>query len=86
MIDFEFDKRRLVIGGVAIFIVTVYLIRRFTLQLLSVDYKKNAASNAFPKKVEAPSRGAVSDRHGRLLGSNSPTCGLMRGVHEGSGP
>ena len=52
MNDFELDKRRLVIGGVAIFIVTVYLIRLFTLQLLSDDYKKNADSNDFLKKIE----------------------------------
>lgn len=50
MSDYYLDKRRYVIGGVAIAIVVVYVIRLFTLQLLSDDYKKNADSNAFLKK------------------------------------
>jgi penicillin-binding protein 2 len=83
--DFEFDKRRLVIGGVAIFIVTVYLIRLFTLQLLSDDYKKNADSNAFLKKIEYPSRGAISDRHGRLLVYNQPAYDIMVVMNEEKG-
>ncbi len=72
MKGFEFEKRRLVIGWAATVIVIVYLIRLFTLQLLSDDYKKNADSNAFLKKIEYPSRGAISDRNGRLLVYNQP--------------
>ena len=85
MKDFELDKRRLVIGGVAVFIVTVYLIRLFMLQLLSDDYKKNADSNAFLKKIEYPSRGAISDRHGRLLVYNQPAYDLMVVMNEEKG-
>ena len=85
MKDFELDKRRLVIGGVAIFIVTVYLIRLFTLQLLSDDYKKNADSNAFLKKIEYPSRGAIIDRHGRLLVYNQPAYDIMVVMNEEKG-
>jgi penicillin-binding protein 2 len=83
--DFELDKRRLVIGGVAVFIVTVYLIRLFMLQLLSDDYKKNADSNAFLKKIEYPSRGAISDRHGRLLVYNQPAYDIMVVMNEEKG-
>lgn len=85
MKDFELDKRRLVIGGVAVFIVTVYLIRLFVLQLLSDDYKKNADSNAFLKKIEYPSRGAISDRHGRLLVYNQPAYDIMVVMNEEKG-
>ena len=85
MKDFELDKRRLVIGGVAIFIVTVYLIRLFTLQLLSDDYKKNADSNAFLKKIEYPSSGAIMDRHGRLLVYNQPAYDIMVVMNEEKG-
>ena len=85
MKDFELDKRRLVIGGVAVFIVTVYLIRLFTLQLLSDDYKKNADSNAFLKKIEYPSRGAIMDRHGRLLVYNQPAYDIMVVMNEEKG-
>ena len=45
MTDFNLEKRRYVLGGVAIAIITVYIIRLFTLQLMSDDYKKNADSN-----------------------------------------
>ena len=60
MKDYSLENRRYVIGGIATFIVVVYLVRLFTLQLLSDDYKKNADSNAFLKKVEFPSRADAS--------------------------
>lgn len=56
MKDYNLENRRLVIGGVAVVIVAIYLVRLFTLQLMSDDYKKNADSNAFLKKIEFPSR------------------------------
>ena len=62
MKDYNLENRRFVIGGVATIIVVVYILRLFTLQLMSDDYKKNADSNAFLKKVEFPSRGAITDR------------------------
>lgn len=85
MKDFELEKRQLVIGGVATFIVVVYLIRLFTLQLLSDDYKKNADSNAFLKKIEFPSRGVITDRHGRLLVYNQPAYDIMVVMNEEKG-
>ena len=85
MKDFELEKRQLVIGGVATFIVIVYLIRLFTLQLLSGDYKKNADSNAFLKKIEFPSRGVITDRHGRLLVYNQPAYDIMVVMNEEKG-
>ena len=59
MVDYNLDKRKYVIGGVAIAIVVIYAIRLFTLQIMSEDYKKNADSNAFLKQIEFPSRGAI---------------------------
>ena len=61
MKDFNLENRRYVIGGVGIAIVLIYTLRLFTLQLLSDDYKKNADSNAFLKKIEFPSRGTIYD-------------------------
>ena len=40
MSDFNLEKRRYVISGVAVTIVIVYIIRLFMLQLMSDDYKK----------------------------------------------
>lgn len=39
---------------------------------MSDDYKKNADSNAFLKKVQYPSRGVITDRNGKLLVYNQP--------------
>lgn len=45
--DLNFSQRKFVIGGVVVLVILIYIIRLFTLQLLSDDYKKNADSNAF---------------------------------------
>jgi penicillin-binding protein 2 len=76
------ENRRFVIGGVAILIVAVYIIRLFTLQLMSDDYKKNADSNAFLKKIDYPSRGVISDRNGKLLVYNQPAYDIMVVMNE----
>ena len=73
------------IGGVAIGIVTIYIIRLFTLQIMSDDYKKNADSNAFLKQVEYPSRGAIYDRNGKLMVYNQPSYDIMVVMNEESG-
>lgn len=77
MKDYELEKRRLVIAGVAVVIVVVYIIRLFTLQIMSDDYRKSADSNAFLKKVEFPSRGVIRDRKGKLLVFNQPSYDIM---------
>ena len=73
----SFEHRKYVIGAVAIVIVVTYIIRLFTLQLMSDDYKKNADSNAFLKKVDFPSRGIITDRNGRLMVYNQPAYDIM---------
>lgn len=70
--DYTYEKRKYVIGGVAVGIILVFLIRLFALQILSDDYKKNADSNAFLKKIQFPSRGVMYDRNGELLVYNQP--------------
>ncbi len=82
MKDYELDKRQYVIAGVAIAIVTIYIIRLFTLQIMSDDYKKSADSNAFLKKVEFPSRGIIYDRNGKTLVFNQPSYDIMVIVNE----
>ena len=70
--DFNLEKRKYVLGGSVVFIVLVFLIRLFTLQIMSEDYKKNADSNAFLNKTQYPSRGVMYDRNGNLLVYNQP--------------
>ena len=82
MKDYSLDYRKYVIGGVATVIVVVYIVRLFTLQLMSDDYKKNADSNAFMKKVDFPSRGVITDRNGELLVYNQPSYDVMVVMNE----
>ena len=60
----------------------VYIIRLFTIQLLSDDFKKNADSNAFLKKIDYPSRGAIYDRNGKLMVYNQPSYDIMVVMNE----
>ncbi len=83
--EYGLEYRRYVIAGVAIFIVTVYIIRLFTLQIMSDDYKKNADGNAFLKKVEFPARGVISDRNGKLLVYNQNAYDIMVVMNEEKG-
>lgn len=83
--DYGLENRQYVIGGVAVFIVTVYIIRLFTLQIMSDDYKKSADSNAFLKKVEFPARGVISDRNGKLLVYNQNAYDIMVVMNEEKG-
>lgn len=85
MKNVNFENRRLVIGGVAVLIITVYIVRLFTLQLMSDDYRKSADSNAFLKKVEYPSRGIIRDRNGKLLVFNQPSYDIMVVMNEARG-
>ena len=52
------------------------------LQITSDDYKKSADSNAFLKKIEYPSRGAILDRTGKLLVYNQPAYDIMVVMNE----
>ncbi|MBR2379885.1 MAG: penicillin-binding protein 2 [Paraprevotella sp.] len=77
MKSYELEKRKYVIGAMAIGIVLLFIIRLFSLQIMSDDYKENADSNAFLKKVQYPSRGIITDRSGNLLVYNSPAYDIM---------
>ncbi len=77
MTGLNLDKRKYIIGLVAIIIVIVYLLRLLSLQIMSDDYKRNADSNAFLKKIQYPARGLIMDRKGRLLVYNEPAYNIM---------
>lgn len=84
-VNYELEKRKYVLGGVAVLIILVFLLRLFSLQLLSDDFKANADSNAFLKRIQFPARGAISDRNGRLLVYNQPSYDIMVVMNEQQG-
>ncbi len=75
--DLQYSNRKYVLGSVAVLIIIVYLLRLFTLQLMSDDYKRNADSNAFLKRIQFPARGVMRDRTGKLLVYNQPAYDIM---------
>ena len=85
MKDYNLDNRKRVIGGIAVVIVVIYVIRLFALQVMSDDYRKSADSNAFLKKIEFPSRGVIRDRNGKLLVYNQPSYDIMVVMNEERG-
>ncbi len=70
--DYKLEKRKYTIGGIVVLIVLVFIIRLFSLQIMSDDYKRNADSNALLQRVKYPPRGLIYDRYGRLLVFNQP--------------
>lgn len=85
MKNFDLEKRRYVLSGVAVLIIVTYIVRLFALQIASDDYRKSADSNAFLKKIEFPSRGLITDRKGQLLVYNQPAYDIMVVMNEEKG-
>ena len=75
--DYGLEYRKYVVGLVAVIIVTAYILRLLSLQLMSDDYKQNADNNAFLQKIDYPARGIITDRNGTLLVYNQPSYDIM---------
>lgn len=75
--DYKLEKRKYVIGGFITFIVLIYVVRLFGLQVSDIKYKESADSNAFLKRVIYPSRGLIYDRNGNLIVFNKPEYDIM---------
>ena len=72
-----YENRKYVLGGIAVCIVVVYLVRLFTLQLMSDDFKRSAGSSAVLKRIQLPARGAMRDRTGEVVVYNQPAYDIM---------
>lgn len=78
----DYTNRKYIIGAITLAIVLIYIVRLFTLQIMSDDFRKSADSNAFLKKIEFPSRGLIYDRKGKLLVYNQPAYDIMVVMNE----
>lgn len=72
MLSDPYYKRRLVIGGIAIGVVALYILRLFSLQVVSSSASEEADKNALLRQTVYPSRGLIYDRNGKLLVYNQP--------------
>ena len=68
----QYDKRKYILAGTVLLVLTTYIIQLFNLQIVSDQYKSKADSNAFYKKTIYPARGHMYDRNGKLLVYNRP--------------
>lgn len=85
MVSDELFRRRWLIIGLTFAIVALFLVRLFSLQILSNDYKQRAENNAYFILSTIPSRGVIYDRKGQLLVANRPIYDLMIVNHEAKG-
>ena len=83
--NYELGKRRYVLGAIAFAVVFIYILRLFSLQLLSEDFKRNADSNAFLRRIQYPARGGITDRNGKLMVYNQPAYDIMVVMKEQEG-
>lgn len=72
MLNDPFYKRKYVIGGIAVAVVLVYIVRLFFLQVIDQSTQEKAENNAQLRQVIYPSRGLIYDRNGELLVANQP--------------
>ncbi len=72
MLNDKYYNRRYVISGIAVFIVLLYIIKLFIVQILDESTNSKAESNAFVHQTLYPSRGLIYDRNGELLVFNQP--------------
>ncbi|MCF0199086.1 MAG: penicillin-binding protein 2 [Bacteroidaceae bacterium] len=84
--DYKLERRKYVLGGAAVLIAVIYLIRLFFLQLKGGEnYIAQADNNAFLHSVQFPARGSITDRNGKLLVYNQPAYDIMVVMKEQEG-
>jgi len=71
------DQRKVFIRLAIVLVGLVFIIKLFTIQVLSDTYERAAEGNILQRIIEYPYRGLVFDRNGKLLVVNNPIYDLM---------
>ena len=82
MINDSLYKRKYLVGGIAVIVVLIYIVRLFFLQILDQSTQEKAANNAQLRQTVYPSRGLIYDRNGELLVANQPIFEVTMVVRE----
>lgn len=69
--------RRYVITGIFIALILVILARLFYMQIIDDRYLIYSQNNVLRKQIMYPARGAIFDRHGKILAQNEPVYDIM---------
>jgi len=70
------SNRKYIIRGAVVLIAVVFIIKLFSIQVLSTDYRDKAESNIVEREIRYPFRGLVYDRNGKLIVFNAPVYDL----------
>lgn len=75
--DYTYANRRFVIVSLVVFVILLYIVRLFYLQVVDDKYKIMANDNAFLTQTIFPARGIIYDRKGRELVYNQSAYDLL---------
>ena len=82
MINDSLYRRKYLIGGIAVTVVLLYIIRLFLLQVIDQSTQEKAENNAQLRETIYPSRGLIYDCNGELLVANQPIYEVTMVVRE----
>jgi len=71
------SNRKFIVGMIFLVIGIIFVIRLFTIQVLSSEYKADSDNNVIREITEYPARGLIYDRNGELLVYNEAAYDLM---------
>lgn len=72
MTNDPYSRRAYIIAASVVFVVMIFIVRLFWLQIIDQSQKQKADSNALLRQIIYPSRGLIYDRNGELLVFNQP--------------
>ncbi len=70
-------NRGVILLGIMGVVLLIYVVRLFSIQVLSKEYARQGETNVIKTKSVVPSRGSIYDRRGRVYVSNQPLFTLM---------
>lgn len=73
----NYSNRKFIIGGIFAFVILIFLLRLFNLQIINDKYKLSAESNSQRRVTQYAARGLIYDRNGELLVYNQAAYDLM---------
>jgi penicillin-binding protein 2 len=72
-----YSKRKNIVLAIFISVAAIFVIRLFSIQVISSKYKESATNNVVREIVQYPARGLVYDRNGELLVFNKPAYDIL---------
>lgn len=72
-----FSKRKYYVLAIFFGIGIIYLVKLFSLQVISSKYKESATNNVLREIIQYPARGLIYDRNGELMVINKPAYDLL---------